>query len=77
MNTLAINKSAKATNVRFDQFRFFVLLEDGREISIPLEWFPSIKNATEKQKQNWRLIGSGEGIHWDDLDEDILVEALL
>ena len=77
MNTLAINKSTKATNVRFDQFRLFVLLEDGREISIPLDWFPNIKNATEKQKKNWRLIGSGEGIHWEDLDEDILVEALL
>ena len=77
MNTLAINKSTKATNVSFDEFRFFVQLEDGREIAIPLEWFPLIKNASDKQKQNWRLIGSGEGIHWEDLDEDILVEALL
>lgn len=77
MNTLAINKSAKATKIRFDEFRFFVLLEDGREISIPLDWFPVIKNATENEKNNWRLIGNGEGIHWEDLDEDILVEALL
>lgn len=77
MSILAINKSTKATKVSFDEFRFYVLLEDGREISIPLDWFPVIKNATKKQKQNWRLIGNGEGIHWEDLDEDILVEALL
>jgi len=55
----------------------FVLLDDGREVAIPLDWFPTLRDATEKEKSNWRLIGGGEGIHWEDLDEDILVEALL
>jgi hypothetical protein len=54
-----------------------VLLEDGREISIPIDWFPSLRDATSDQRNNWRFIGDGEGIHWDDLDEDILVEGLL
>ena len=55
----------------------FILLEDGREIAIPLDWFPKIRDATEEQRKNWRFIGGGEGIHFKDLDEDILVEGLL
>jgi len=54
-----------------------VLLEDGRELSIPLEWFPRLRSATSKQLQKWRFIGNGEGIHWDEIDEDIAVENLL
>jgi hypothetical protein len=77
MNTLTINKSSNATEIWFDKLKMFVLLDDGREIAIPLDWFPSLRDASEKQKNNWRLIGGGEGIHWEDIDEDILVEGLL
>jgi len=54
-----------------------VQLLDGREISVPLEWFPKLRDATEKQKANWRLIGKGVGIHWEDMDEDLSVAGLL
>lgn len=54
-----------------------VQLSDGREISVPLEWFPRLRDASEKQRKDWRLIGKGVGIHWEQLDEDISVEALL
>jgi hypothetical protein len=77
MSTLTINKSGNAVEIWFDKLKMFVLLNDGREIAIPLDWFPSLRDATEKEKNNWRLIGGGEGIHWEDLDEDILVEGLL
>ena len=77
MSILAINKSKIATNVWFDDNKMYVSLEDGREISIPIDWFSSLRNATEEQRNNWRFIGNGEGIHWEDLDEDILVENLL
>jgi hypothetical protein len=77
MSFLTINKSAIAVNIWFDDLRMNVLLEDGREISIPIDWFPSLRDATSDQRNNWRFIGDGEGIHWDDLDEDILVEGLL
>ena len=71
------NKTGKAVNVWFDESRMFVMLEDGREISIPINWFPTLRDSTPEQRNNWRFIGDGEGIHWDDLDEDILVEGLL
>jgi len=54
-----------------------VELSDGRTISVPIEWFPRLVHGSEEERNNWRLIGRGEGIHWSDLDEDISVEGLL
>ena len=72
-----ITKSNNAVNLWFSNDKMNILLEDGRELAIPIEWFPSLRNATEKQLNNWRFIGDGEGVHWIDLDEDISIEALL
>ncbi|MEZ0325367.1 MAG: DUF2442 domain-containing protein [Fimbriimonas sp.] len=78
MSISAPAKSAtKATDVRFSNEEMIVSLADGRSLSVPLEWFPSLRNATSEQRTNWRLIGAGIGIHWEDLDEDISVAALL
>ncbi len=52
-------------------------LADGRTITVPLAWFPRLAHGTPANRANWRFIGSGEGIHWPDLDEDISVESLL
>ena len=54
-----------------------VELSDGRAISVPLTWFPRLMHATPGERPKWRLIGRGQGIHWEDLDEDISVEGLL
>lgn len=54
-----------------------VELSDGRTISVPLAWFPRLLHATKEERNNWRLIGRGQGIHWGDIDEDISVENLL
>jgi len=66
-----------ALNVRFTADALIVALSDGREISAPLEWFPRLRDATPKQRKNWRLIAKGVGIHWEDVDEDIAVSTLL
>jgi len=52
-------------------------LSDGRTISVPLAWYPRLLNGSTKERQNWRLIGQGEGIHWDQLDEDISVKNII
>ena len=52
-------------------------LSDGRDISVPLSWYPRLVHATTEERIHWELIGSGQGIHWPDLDEDISVEMLL
>jgi len=54
-----------------------VQLEDGRTVAGPLEVFPKLRDATPTQLADWRLIGSGIGIHWTSLDEDLSVRGLL
>lgn len=71
------NLSASATSVTFTADRMRVELQDGRELSVPLAWFPRLRNASPQEREQWRLIGEGEGIHWEALDEDISVPRLL
>ena len=55
----------------FEESTLTVDLSDGRTIQVPLEWYPRLLHASENERNNWRLIGNGEGIHWETLDEDI------
>jgi hypothetical protein len=66
-----------AGNVTVTNDDLRVDLSDGRSLSVPLAWFPCLGHASPKERSNFRLIGQGQGIHWDDLDEDISVEGLL
>jgi hypothetical protein len=66
-----------AKEVWFDPDMMHVRLQDGRIISVPLGWLPRLRDALPRQRDNWRFIGGGIGIHWPDLDEDISVSALL
>jgi len=78
MNTLSVKTSdIMATDVWFDSEMMHVRLLDGREISVPLDWFPKLREATNEQRLKWKFIGKGVGIHWEELDEDISVVALL
>jgi hypothetical protein len=52
-------------------------LSDGRTISVPLAWYPRLLYVTPDERNNWRLIGKGYGIHWEGIDEDISIEELL
>jgi hypothetical protein len=66
-----------ALTVAVTQDTLSVELSDGRTISAPLAWFPRLLNATATERKKWRPIGTGQGIHWEDIDEDISVEGLL
>ncbi len=63
-----------AHSVGFTEDSFQVSLSDGREISVPIAWFPRLLQATQEERSQWRLIGGGIGIHWESIDEDISVE---
>jgi uncharacterized protein DUF2442 len=54
-----------------------VVLNDGRTVSAPLEWFPRLRAATPEQRKAWEPIGGGIGLHWEAIDEDISVASLL
>ena len=67
--------STSAKSVRFDDSNMWLQLSDGRTLGIPLAWFPRLLHATPDQRQNCEL--SINGIHWDELDEDVSVAGLL
>jgi hypothetical protein len=67
----------QAVDVTTDDASLRVTLADGRELAVPLEWFPRLRDATPEQRRHWRFIGRGQGIHWPDVDEDISVASLL
>jgi len=68
---------AKAQKVLITDDTLAIELNDGRDISVPLAWFPRLLHGTPDERNNWRYIGDKEGIHWPDLDEDISIENLL
>ena len=77
MSTSVIEFDAKAVDVTVDDSMLRVTLADGRELAIPIEWSPRLRNATPEQRANWRFIGTGQGIHWPEIDEDISIASLL
>ena len=78
MSTSTIDvKAPEAERVAVAADTLTAELSDGRTISVPLDWYPRLTHATPQERDNWELIGRGEGIHWPDLDEDLSVEGLL
>lgn len=77
MSTLAVKFDYHVIDVSFTNTSLHFILADGREISAPLEWFPRLRDASEADRNNWRFIGNGIGVHWPNVDEDIAVNTLM
>lgn len=78
MNTSAVEMQLPdAIGVDVARNALSVELSDGKTISVPVDWYPRLAHATEKERANWRIIGRGQGIHWEDVNEDVSVRDLL
>jgi Protein of unknown function (DUF2442) len=77
MGILALAADERVADVFFTDEELSVRLMDGRTISVPLAWYPRLLNATEEQRNNWKISGGGYGLHWPDIDEDLSTEGLL
>ncbi len=75
MSTLTFD--ASATKIWFDNENMWIALADGRQLSVPLIYFPRLLNASSEQRNNFELSGGGTGIHWEEIDEDISVSGLI
>ena len=75
MNTLVSEPLAKT--IKFDADTMWVELADGRQLGVPLAYFPRLLHATVTERKKYTISGRGTGLHWDDLDEDISVSGLL
>ncbi len=77
MGILALTADERVSGVEINDEMLSVFLMDGRNIRVPLVWYPRLLNATETQRLNWSVSGGGYGIHWPDIDEDLSTEGLL
>ena len=77
MNSSAVESIPLARGVEVTDAELIVELADGRKISVPLVWFPRLAAATPEQREDRKLLGNGEGVHWPQIDEDLSVDGLL
>ena len=77
MSTLTLTSSPTATRLEVTDEVLSVSLSDGREVTVPIAWYPRLAHALAEHRAIWELVGGGHGIHWPELDEDISVENLL
>lgn len=68
---------ALAKSIELDDHMMHVQLTDGRVISVPLIWFPLLRDATPEQRANYEIGAGGRGLHWPDIDEDLSVAGLM
>ena len=71
------NSGERVRDVYFSDDALAVDLLDGCTITVPLTWYPRLKNATPEQRSRWKVSGAGYGIHWPDIDEDLSTAGLL
>jgi len=67
----------RVADVAISSATLAVMLRDGRKISVPLDWFPKLKNATAQERSVWEIAAAGYGIHWPLVDEDLSVDGSL
>ena len=69
--------TALAKTVEFDDVMMHVTFMDGRVLSVPLVWFPRLKQASSRQRKRYEIGGGGISLHWPELDEDLSVAGLM
>ncbi len=72
-----VDQVTSASQAWFDDSKLYVRLTDGREIGVPIDWYPRSRDASEEARNDWRLIGRSQGIHWEVIDEDLSVAGFL
>ena len=77
MTTLVLEREPHAVRAEADNDCIKVTLDDGRMISVPLEWYPRLLHATQAERKHCQVFGNGTAIEWPDIDEHISVEGLL
>ena len=77
MSSSADNPGERVKDVRVSTDALSVDLEDGRTITVPLDWYPRLLHATPQQRSNWEICGAGYGIQWPNIDEHLSTEGLL
>lgn len=71
------SRRARARRARVTEEFVTLELSDGRTVQAPLAWYPRLAGATQVERNQGRLIGQREGVHWPAVDEGIPVDDVL
>jgi hypothetical protein len=74
---IVVNDTPRIIELHITDDMITAKLTDGRVISVPLAWSWRLSEATPKQRGHFEIIGSGQGVHWPDIDEDISAMGML
>jgi hypothetical protein len=69
-----VDARVRDVSVTDEAITFF--LADGRVVSVPLAWSWRLSEAPPEQRNNFEILGDGQGIHWPDVDEDLSVDSM-
>jgi hypothetical protein len=75
--SIAISADPRIKDVAITEDAIIVCLTDGRTISVPLSWSWRLSEATPEQRGRFEILGSGQGVRWPEIDEDISIEGML
>ena len=76
MNTV-VSSEPRIIELKVTNESIIAQLADGRTVSVPLAWSWRLSEATPKQRNNFEIMGNGQGVHWPDVDEDISAAGML
>ncbi len=74
---IVVNDAPRIAEVEVTDDLIIAHLVDGRTISVPLAWSWRLSEATPEQRKHFEIIGSGQGVHWPEIDEDISATGML
>ena len=66
---------AKIEKVWFNNERIYLLTDSGETLSRPLEAFPALKEASEADRNDFKIGRFGDDLRWEKLDEDIHISS--
>ena len=75
--SIVINAEPRVTAISVNEYAITACLTDGRIVSVPLAWSWRLSEATPEQRSRFEILGSGQGVRWPEIDEDISVEGML
>ena len=74
---IVINTDPRVRTISVDEDAIIACLVDGRIVSVPLAWSWQLSETTPEQRSHFEILGSGQGVRWPEIDEDISVEGML
>ena len=74
--SIAVSADARVKEVSVTNESITFCLVDGRVVSVPLAWSWRLSDANLNQRNNFEIIGDGQGVHWPDIDEDLSVQGM-